>query len=81
MDYTSTVAYGSHSRLQYGISIREGTHKHFVEKLRKTQNKILQIIRPTNKNITDSSFPIYQHLKVLPVQHLFVFKVLRIFYQ
>lgn len=51
----------------------------FVEKLRKTQNKVIRIII-TDKNGRDIYFPIYQHIKILPVQHLFIcFKIFKHF--
>lgn len=43
----------------------------FVEKLRKTQNNVIQIYT-TDKNGADIYFPIYQHLKTLSVQHLLI---------
>ena len=42
------------------------------------QNYFMRIILKKCKR--DSSFPLYTQLKILPVQHLFVFKVLRLFY-
>jgi hypothetical protein len=67
-----------HSRLQYGIQCWGGTFKYLIDRLRVTQNFFLRII--LRKNLRDSSFPLYNDLKILPIQHLFIYKVLRIFY-
>jgi hypothetical protein len=67
-----------HSRLQYGVTIWGGTVKTSINKLRVTQNVFIRIIKKKNKR--ESSFPLFQNLKILPIQNLFVFKVLRLFY-
>lgn len=66
------------SRLQYGIQCWGGTFKHYIEKLRVSQNHIIRLI--LNCPMRESSFPLFCHLRILPVQHLYVFKVLKIFY-
>lgn len=65
-------------RLQYGIACWGGTYKNLIDKLRVTQNFFMRII--LRKSAIESSFPLYEHLKVLPIQHLFVYTVLKIFY-
>uniref|UniRef100_A0A1B6LGF7 Reverse transcriptase domain-containing protein n=1 Tax=Graphocephala atropunctata TaxID=36148 RepID=A0A1B6LGF7_9HEMI len=66
------------SRLQYGIVCWGGTYKYLLEKLRITQNYFLRIILKKNKR--ESSFPLFLQMKILPFQHLFIFKVLRLFF-
>jgi hypothetical protein len=66
------------SRLQYGIVCWGGTFKYLVKKLRVVQNHFIRII--LSKSIRNSSFPLFVQLKLLPLQHLFVYKVLRVFY-
>lgn len=67
-----------HSRLQYGIICWGGAFKYLIDRLRVTQNFYLRIILKKCKR--DSSFALYRQLEILPIQHLFVYKVLRIFY-
>lgn len=66
------------SRLQYALPCWGGTHKSLIEKLRTTQNFFLRIVLKKSKRT--SSFPLYQQLNILPIQHLFIFKVLRLFF-
>jgi hypothetical protein len=66
------------SRLQYGIICWGGTFKTLINKLRVTQNHFLRII--LKKRLRESSFPLYRQQKILPIQNLFVFKVLRVFF-
>ncbi len=42
------------------------------------QNHFIRII--LNKRKRESSFALFSQLKILPIQHLFIFKVLRVFY-
>lgn len=67
-----------HSKLQYGIHCWGGTFQNLTQKIRIVQNHFIRIILFKNK--MESSFPLYTSLKVLPIQHLFVFKVLQIFF-
>ncbi|KAG8319844.1 hypothetical protein J6590_108404 [Homalodisca vitripennis] len=66
------------SRLQYGILCWGGTYNFLINRLRTTQNYFLRIILKKAKR--ESSFPLYSQLKILPIQHLFIFKVLRLFF-
>lgn len=66
------------SRLQYALPCWGGAYKYLIDKLRTTQNYFLRIILKKPKRT--SSFPLYQELKILPIQHLYVFKVLRLFF-
>lgn len=67
-----------HSRLQYALHCWGGAYKSYIDKLRTTQNHIIRII--ANRKIRDSAFPLYFQLKILPIKHLYVYKVLRIFF-
>ncbi len=49
-----------------------------MNRLRTTQNHFIRIILKKKKR--DSSFPLYKELNIFPVEHLFVYKVLRQFY-
>lgn len=66
------------SKIHYGLHCWGGTFKKSIQRVRVTQNYFLKIILHKNKH--DSSFPLYEELKILPVQHLFFFKVLQIFF-
>lgn len=67
-----------HSRIQYGIVCWGGACKVSIDRIRVTQNMYLRIIMRKRKR--DSSFPLFLELNILPVQYLFVFKILRLFY-
>lgn len=74
-----TLYYGLvHSRPQYGIVCWGGAFKSYINQLRKTQNTFVRIILKKRKR--DSSFPLYRNLNLLPLEHLFAFKTLRLFY-
>lgn len=66
------------SRLQYGVVCCGGTFKYLIEKIRVVQNHFLRIILSKQKR--ESSFPLFSELKILPIQHMYIFKVLRLFY-
>jgi hypothetical protein len=66
------------SRLQYAIQCWGGTFKCHIEKLRITQNHFVRLISNCQKR--ESSFPLFCELKILPIQHLYIYKVLRLFY-
>lgn len=67
-----------HSRLQYGIVCWGGTFRTLINRLRVTQNFYMRVILKKTKR--ESSFPLFRRLKVLPIQNLFIFKVLKLFY-
>lgn len=67
-----------HSRIQYAVNAWGSTYKYLIEKVRITQNHFIRII--LRKHMRESSFPLYTELKILPIQHLYVYKVLRLFY-
>ncbi|XP_039299150.1 uncharacterized protein LOC120354991 [Nilaparvata lugens] len=67
-----------HSRLQYGLICWGGTFKTFINRLRISQNHIIRLI--LHKRKRESSFPLYCNLKIMPIQNLYIFKVLKMFY-
>ncbi len=67
------------SRLQYAIQCWGGTFKTYLTSLRTLQNHIVRIILFKNKFQT--AFPLYKQLNIFPLQYLFVFKVLKLFYK
>lgn len=67
------------SRLQYGLICWGGAYKILIDKLRVSQNHIVRIL--LRKNLRSSSFPLFQQIKALPIQHLYVYKVLTLFYK
>lgn len=68
-----------HSRINYGIQCWGGSFKNQIDKIRKIQNQFIRLI--LYKNRRESSFPLFKQLQILPVQHQFVFKVLRDFFK
>lgn len=67
-----------HSRLDYGISCWGGTYKTNLSTILKLQKQFIRIT--LNKKKTDSSYPLFLSLKVLPLRSLFIYKVLKLFY-
>lgn len=68
-----------HSRIQYGIHCWGGAFKNLIDKLAKTQKQYVRVI--LFKKRREASLPLFRELSVLPIKYLFVFKVLKIFYQ
>lgn len=66
------------SKIQYGLTCWGNTFKYLINKIRISQNHIMRIVLQKRK--IESSFPLFFQLKILPVQHLFTYKVLRLFY-
>jgi hypothetical protein len=66
------------SKLQYGIHCWGGTFKNFITKIRTVQNHYIRII--LYKNRRESSFQLFKQLNILPLQNLYIFKVLQIFF-
>lgn len=74
-----TLYYGLvDSRLQYGVVCWGGAYKFLMKKLRVLQNHFIRIILKKPKR--ESSFPLFVELNVLPLQFLYVYKVLKLFY-
>jgi len=68
-----------HSRLQYSLECWGGATADAIKSLITTQNYFLRIITSSSKFA--SSFPLYRQHNILPLRHLFIFKVLRMFYK
>lgn len=66
------------SRIEYGILLWGGTYITRLKPIIVQQKRFVRIV--LNKSFTESSHPIFMNLKVLPLRHLFIYKVLRIFY-
>lgn len=66
------------SRLNYGIENWGGTDKVSIHPLIVTQNHFIRILKFKPKR--ESALPLYTQLKILPLTHLFVYKVLKVFY-
>ncbi len=67
------------SKLEYGISLWGSTYKSNLASIKVLQKKFVRII--TNSNFHEPSFPLFVNNNILPVRHLYVFKVLSIFYK
>lgn len=79
IDLLRTLYYALvHSKLQYGIACWGSSFKYLIDRLRVTQNHYLRIIK--KKTRIDSSYPLYLELDILPIQNLFIYKVLQIFF-
>lgn len=66
------------SRLEYGIFCWGGTYETNMKPIIIMQKKFIRIIK--HKNKTEASFPLFVNLRILPINYMFVFKVLKLFY-
>ena len=66
------------SRLQYGIVCWGGAYQTNLQPLFVAQKKIIRAMVRAPR--TANSYPLFLRLNILPLRHLFIFKVLRIFY-
>jgi hypothetical protein len=66
------------SRLQYGLVCWGGTYITTVNPLIIAQKKLIRVIM--NKGRRFPSRPLFITLKIMPMRHLYIFRVLRIFY-
>lgn len=67
------------SKLDYGLSCWGGIYNTTLKPLLMSQKYIIRQIFNLRKR--DHSFPFFRILKVLPIRHMYLFKVLRIFYK
>lgn len=67
-----------HSRLDYGIMCWGGTYRSNTKPIYLIQKQFIRIIGKKSK--TEQSFPIFCSLKILPLQYMFVYKVLKVFF-
>lgn len=78
-DLLKTVYYGIfHSKLQYGIVCWGGAYLNKIQPLLTMQKYVLRKI--CRKPSRHPSFPLFCDLKILPVRHLYCFKVLKTFF-
>lgn len=68
-----------HSKLQYGITCWGGAYNNKIQSVLIAQKHIIRII--CKKNRLHSSFPLFMMLNILPVKHLYYYKVLKVFFQ
>lgn len=67
-----------YSRLQYGISCWGGAYSNNLDNVQKIQKSVVRIL--TFNNSRHPSLPLFRLLKILPLKYIFVFKVLKIFF-
>lgn len=67
-----------HSKVQYGITCWGGAYLNKVNPLLIAQKHIIRII--CKKNRLYNSFVLFQELKILPIRHLYYYKVLKVFF-
>ena len=67
------------SKLQYGLSCWGGCYMNTFKPLYIQQKMILRII--LRKRRVEPSWPLFKTNNILPLQHLYIFKVLRLFYR
>jgi len=67
-----------HSRLVYGIELFGGANKSVLHPLEIVQKHYIRLL--SYKARREPSFPLFKQLNILPLKHLFVYKVLRVFY-
>lgn len=66
------------SKLEYGLPVWGGAYSTTIKPLVTIQKTFIRIIK--HRPRTDHSAPLFKDLKVLPLKNLFIFKVLRIFF-
>lgn len=67
-----------HSKIQYGIACWGGVYKNRIQPILTLQKYVIRKI--CRKSGRHSSFPLFFTQKILPVRHLYCFKVLKIFF-
>jgi hypothetical protein len=66
------------SKLNYGIICWGGAYHSTIKIAETAQKGIIRII--SKKGPFETSFPIFCKLKLLPLKHLYIYKVLRVFF-
>lgn len=75
-----SIYYGlAHSKLQYGIASWGGSYSSSFRPLLIAQKHLIRIV--CNKNRFNQSWPLFRDLRILPMRHLYVFKVLKEFFK
>lgn len=67
------------SRIEYGIVIWGNAFSTYLDSIFLRQKHIVRII--ANKGRLEHSAPLFKQLKIFPLGHLFVFKVLKLFFE
>jgi len=67
------------SRIEYGIIIWGNAFSTFLNPIYLQQKHIIRII--SDKRRFEHTAPLFKELKILPLRHLFVFKVLKLFFE
>lgn len=76
---TTCIYYGLfHSKLEYGLACWGGTHNNKINPLLILQKQVIRIIY--KKRRSESSLPLFRKSNILPLKHLYYFKVLKLFY-
>lgn len=68
-----------HSKLQYGITCWGGAYNNKIQPLLVAQKHVIRIM--LKKNRRHNSFHLFKMLHILPVKHLYYYKVLKLFFQ
>lgn len=66
------------SRIEYGISFWCGTYTSSMNVIYIQQKQFLKLISNSSKK--EPSRPLFLHFKIMPLKNLFIFKVLKLFY-
>lgn len=69
----------ANSKIQYGITSWGGSYANSIRPLLIAQKKLIRII--LKRNQLHDSWPLFKELHILPIRHLYVFKVLREFFK
>jgi hypothetical protein len=68
-----------HSRIDYGLTYWGGTYDVNTKPIFILQKNFIRLI--TKSTRTEASFPLFTRLNILPLKYMFVYKVLKLFYQ
>lgn len=69
----------ANSKLQYGITAWGGSYENTFDSLFKAQKFLIRII--CGRNRFAHCWPLFRELRILPLRHLYIFKVLREFFK
>lgn len=67
-----------HSKIQYGLSCWGGTYTTIVNPIVIAQKAVIRQIFKLRK--TEHSFPYFKQLNIFPLRHLYIYRVLRLFF-
>lgn len=66
------------SRISYGITCWGGAYSSILYPITIAQKRLIRLI--SNKGKLEHSWPIFLELKIFPIRHLYIFKVLKVFF-